>query len=80
MSSPPRPRTEVEVRTMARGDVAAVRELFERVPEGDRTFFRQDVLQPGVIESWLDDPRQRRLLAIVDGVVVGHAAVIAGVG
>lgn len=74
------PRTEVEVRTLGPDDVDALRRFFARVPEGDRTFFREDVLQPGVVERWLDDPDQRRLVALVDGDVGGHVAVLRGVG
>ena len=55
------PRTEVEVRALERDDVDALRQFFARVPEGDRTFFREDVLQPGVVERWLADPDQHRL-------------------
>jgi L-amino acid N-acyltransferase YncA len=75
-----RRRTEVEVRAIAPGDVTALRTFFEQVPEGDRTFFREDVLAPGVIERWLEDPEQQRLVAVVDGAIAGHGAVIRGVG
>lgn len=61
------------------GDVPAVRAFFQQVPEGDRTFFREDVLRPGAIEGWLCDARQHRLLAIVDGRVAGMVAVLPGV-
>jgi L-amino acid N-acyltransferase YncA len=71
--------TEVEVRAITTGDVDAVRRFFARVPEGDRTFFREDVLEPGVVERWVADPGQHRLIAIVDGEVAGHAAIIPGV-
>lgn len=76
----PPQRTEVEVRSLRPDDVDALRHFFARVPEGDRTFFREDVLQPGVIERWLDDPDQRRLVALVDGDIGGHVAVLRGVG
>lgn len=71
---------EVEVRTMGPDDISAVRAFFSTVPEGDRTFFREDVLRPGVIELWPGDDRQHRSLAIVDGVIAGHVAVIPGIG
>ena len=38
----------------------SVRRFFARVPEGDRTFFREDVLAPGVVEQWVADPEQHR--------------------
>ena len=73
-------RTEVEIRLVEPADADALRAFFGRVPEGDRTFFREDVLEPGVVERWMADPEQRRLAAIVDGEIVGHGAVIRGVG
>ena len=72
-------RTEVEVRAITAADAESVRRFFARVPEGDRTFFREDVLTPGVVERWVTDPEQHRLVAIVDGEVVGHVAIIQGV-
>jgi L-amino acid N-acyltransferase YncA len=39
-----------------------------------------DVLAPGVVERWVADPHQRRLIAVVGGDVAGHVAVIPGVG
>ena len=74
------PRTEVEVRALERDDADELRRFFARVPEGDRTFFREFVLEPGVIERWLADPDQHRLVALVDGEIGGHVAVIRGVG
>ena len=74
------PRTEVEVRALERDDADALRRFFARVPEGDRTFFREFVLEPGVIERWLADPDQHRLVALVEGEIGGHVAVIRGVG
>ena len=76
----PGPRTEVEIRAVERDDADALRRFFAHVPEGDRTFFREDVLEPGVIERWLGDRDQRRLIAIVDGDIGGHVAVLRGVG
>lgn len=75
-----RRRTEVEVRALAAGDADDLRAFFQQVPEGDRTFFREDVLAPGVVERWVDDPGQHRSIALVDGAIVGHVAVIHGVG
>ncbi len=75
-----RRRLDVEVTEVRPGDVEDLRAFFQRVPEGDRTYFREDVLAPGASERWLADPDQHRVLARVDGAVVGHAAVIRGVG
>jgi ribosomal protein S18 acetylase RimI-like enzyme len=75
-----RPGTDVEIRALGPGDADALRAFFTRVPEGDRTFFREDVLKPGVVEAWLADPDQRRLVAFVGGEIAGHVAVLRGVG
>ena len=72
-------RTEVEIRAIAPADADALRAFFATVPEGDRTFFREDVLDAGTIDRWLADPRQHRLIAFVGGEIAGHLAVIPGV-
>ena len=56
-----------------------VRRFFERVPEGDRTFFREDVLAPGVLEAWKDSSDSRFVACDGDD-IVGYVAVIRGVG
>jgi ribosomal protein S18 acetylase RimI-like enzyme len=72
--------TEVEVRALQASDADALRRFFARVPEGDRTFFREDVLADGVVEAWSTDPAQHRLVAFVDGEIGGQVAVLQGVG
>lgn len=76
----PGPRTEVEIRALGRDDADGLRHFFARVPAGDRTFFREDVLEAGVVERWISDPDQHRLVAVVDGLIAGHVAVLRGVG
>ncbi len=75
-----RPRTDVEVRPLDPGDADPLRRFFAHVPEGDRTFFREDVLAPGVIEAWIADQGHHRLVAVVDGEIAGTVAVLPGVG
>ena len=72
--------TEVAVRPLGGGDHEALRAFFLRVPEGDRTFFREDVLAEGVIERWTAGADGERFLAVRDGDVVGYLALVAGVG
>ncbi|CAN5840186.1 hypothetical protein BH24ACT5_BH24ACT5_15080 [soil metagenome] len=79
MSAGGRERTHVEVRRLEVDDVEAVRTFFARVPEGDRTFFKEDVSRPDVIASWLAESDEHRLIAIVDDEVIGYAAVLRGV-
>lgn len=71
--------TDVEVRAIEASDADAIRVFFSGVPEGDRTFFREDVLAPGAVERWISDPDQHRSIAIVDDEIAGHVAVIPGV-
>lgn len=70
---------QVDVRRIAAGDVLAVRAFFESVPEGDRTFFREDVTAPGVIEAWTTDADAHRYIALVDGAIAGYLAVLPGI-
>lgn len=55
-------------------------EFFRRVPESDHNSFAEDVLHPGIVQSWLEDPRTRRAVAVDDGVVLGYVAVLPLVG
>lgn len=59
---------------------APLEEFFRRVPESDHNSFAEDVLQPGIVRSWLEDPRTRRAVAVEDGVVLGYVAVLPLVG
>ena len=72
----------MELRPIRPGDLAAVQDFFMRVPEGERTFFNEDVLDPAVVEGFLR-PRegdQRLILLDEDGVVVGWVAIFGGLG
>jgi ribosomal protein S18 acetylase RimI-like enzyme len=70
----------MEIRPIEPGDDKAMRSFFDRIPEGDRTFFKEDVLDPGIVREWIGDRRGRRSVAVEDGRVVGCVAVIPGVG
>lgn len=70
-----------EIRPLGPADVANVVAFFDRVPVGDKTFFKETVEGAGTVESWLADQRSLRLLALdLDGAVIGYVAVIPGVG
>ena len=75
-----RPRTDVEVRALATDDVEALTAFFASVPEGDRTFFKEDVSDPAVIAGWVAVADRHRLIALVDGDVAGYVAVLKGIG
>ena len=70
----------LEVLPIGEVDAAVVRLFFGRIPEGDRTFFREDVLAPGVVESWSGETAGQRFVALVDGDVVGYLALVQDMG
>jgi ribosomal protein S18 acetylase RimI-like enzyme len=74
--------TDVEIRPVSAGDGAALRAFFERVPDGDRTFFREDVRRPDVLSAWLAESPVRRHVAVDGdgGAVVGYVAVLPATG
>lgn len=64
-----------DIRAFEPSSRPAVERFLGRVPEGDRTFFKEDVTDPEILEAWTR-PENTRLLAVEDGEVVGYAAVI----
>jgi GNAT superfamily N-acetyltransferase len=67
----------MEIRTPTPDDLDALLDFFERVPESERTFFKEPVLDRATVEGWLTVDRGRRGLAFADdGRVVGYVAVI----
>jgi GNAT superfamily N-acetyltransferase len=67
----------VNARPITSADGPALREFFSRIPEGDLTFFREDVLAPGVIDRWLEDDSVHRFAAEADdGSITGYLAVL----
>jgi ribosomal protein S18 acetylase RimI-like enzyme len=72
----------MDLRPIRSEDLELITEFFGRVPERDRTFFNEDVLDPAVVEGFLH-PRegdQRLILLDDDGTVVGWLALFGGVG
>ena len=67
------------VEPLAEGDVDRVVAFFDRVPEGDRTFFKEPVDGASTVRAWLAGG-STRLLAVDGDEVVGYAAVIPGIG
>jgi L-amino acid N-acyltransferase YncA len=58
-------------------DLEPLLAFFARVPEGERTFFKEPVLDRPTVEGWLADERGRRGVAVSDdGRVVGWVAVV----
>ena len=70
-----------DIRPLDEGCREALEAFFQRVPEGDRTSFAEDVTAPGVVGEWLADRRGRRAVAVGDdGGVLGYVAVLPLVG
>lgn len=69
----------MEIRPTEAGDRPALSRFFERIPESDRTFLKEDVGDPRVIEDWVR-PGRGRTVAMQDGEVVGSVEVARLVG
>jgi ribosomal protein S18 acetylase RimI-like enzyme len=72
----------LELRAIEPADLEALQAFFRRVPEGDRTFFNEDVLDPEVVRSFIT-PRSgddRAILLDDNGTIVGWLALFGGVG
>jgi ribosomal protein S18 acetylase RimI-like enzyme len=65
----------MEIRPLAPGDETAVEQFLERVPEGDRTFFKEDVTDPDVVAAWTR-PGAGRSIAVDGAAVLGYVAVV----
>jgi RimJ/RimL family protein N-acetyltransferase len=65
----------IQVREFTEADTPALRAFFARVPEGDRTFFREDVLADG----WRSDPSEHRWVALSGADIVGSLVISCGV-
>ena len=65
----------MEIRQLEPGDREALERFLRRVPEGDRTFFKEDVDDPAVVDAWVR-PDTARVLAVDEGEVLGYLALV----
>lgn len=65
-----------DIRPLHHDDDEALRAFLTAIPEGDRTFFKEDVGDPRLVDVWLSPGPERRLVAVDEGAVVGYAAVV----
>jgi ribosomal protein S18 acetylase RimI-like enzyme len=65
----------MDIRRLEHGDRDALERFLRRVPEGDRTFFKEDVDDPAVVDAWAR-PGTARVLAVDDGEVLGYLALV----
>jgi RimJ/RimL family protein N-acetyltransferase len=61
-------------------DFDALTGFFGRIPEGDRTFFKEDVSDARLVGAWGADERDHRWLAFDGDQVIAYLAVIPGIG
>jgi ribosomal protein S18 acetylase RimI-like enzyme len=65
----------MEIRPIEAGDSPALSSFFERIPESDRTFLKEDVGDPRVLADWVR-PGTGRTIAVENGEVLGALAVV----
>lgn len=65
----------MEIRPLEAPDRGALEEFLRRIPEGDRTFFKEPVGNRSVLDSWLQDSAGRWLAAEHE-TVLGYCAVV----
>jgi L-amino acid N-acyltransferase YncA len=65
----------IDVREVRPDDEPAVERFIARIPEGDRTFFKEDVTDPDVVAFWARRGGVTNV-ALVGDEVVGYGAVI----
>jgi L-amino acid N-acyltransferase YncA len=69
----------ITIRPFALADRAQVRAFFERVPEDDRAFLKEDVINPAEVEAWLDrlDPATETMIVATANDSITGTAVLA---
>lgn len=68
--------TALTIRPLIPQDRAQMGEFFERVPEEDRAFLKEDLLTREEVEIWLDEvdnDRETVMVAVADNRIVGAA-------
>lgn len=66
-----------QIREPSAADLDGLLGFFQRIPESERTFFKEPVLDRATVEGWLTTDSGRRALAHADdGTIVGYVAVI----
>jgi len=70
----------MDVRPLSAELAGPLEAFFSRVPESDHNSFAEDVLAPGVVQTWLGETRARRACAVEGDLVVGYVAVLPLVG
>lgn len=71
----------MQIRPLEGSDHDRFAAFLAAIPEGDRTFFKEDVLDESAVAEWSSGSAKGRRMVAVDGDdVVGYLAVVPGVG
>jgi len=68
---------EAIIRPLQKEDETALHRFYAGIPEGDRWFMRQDIMDPAVLAKWMDDLDKGNVFSIIalsEERVVGHAS------
>jgi ribosomal protein S18 acetylase RimI-like enzyme len=65
----------MEIRPIQTEDRDAMERFLRRIPEGDRTFFKENVDDPEVVDAWVR-PGAARSIAVDGDAVIGYVAVV----
>jgi L-amino acid N-acyltransferase YncA len=65
----------METRPLEPHDQSAMEQFLKRIPEGDRTFFKENVDDPDVLAAWIR-PGTARVVALEGDTVLGYVAVV----
>jgi L-amino acid N-acyltransferase YncA len=65
----------MEIKQLEPADRVALTRFLARIPEADRTFFKEDLADPGVAERWTQ-PGTARVVAVDESEVVGWLNVV----
>jgi ribosomal protein S18 acetylase RimI-like enzyme len=68
------------IRPVAADDGAGLDAFFRRIPEGERAFIKEDLLDAAVLESILRGGNGQRQVAVDGDEVIGYVAVLPGLG
>ena len=71
---------DIQIAELTAADIDDVWEFFQKVPEGDRTFFKEPVSERDTVRGWTEANGDRRFVARAAERVVGYVALIPGVG
>jgi L-amino acid N-acyltransferase YncA len=66
----------MEIRSPSSGDLEVVLDFFARIPESERTFFKEEVLDRATVQRWVSGERGYRAVALEAGRIIGYVAVV----